>query len=244
MTKNTWIIVGAIFAASVLALAGFLYSRDALYFTGWQPHFSVTALQHPEPSLDRPINFPADFTQEARETYNAKLASAKDALKKDPSNVAAWFDLAIYYRGVGDHEGAVEIWEYVSAMNPKESISLHNIGEYYFHTAKDYQKAESYYMRSMELTPTLAQNYYDLADMYEYVYKQDTSAAEDILKKGIESVEAPQSINFIIRLAQYYADTGDTENARTYYKQALDAATALNNPQLVAHISQVLDRLK
>ncbi|MCR4325630.1 MAG: hypothetical protein NUV59_02385, partial [Patescibacteria group bacterium] len=76
------------------------------------------------------------------------------------------------------------------------------------------------------------------------VYKQDTSSAEDILKDAIENVTAPQDVDFLMRLAQYYVNVGDTENARTYYNQALDRARSLNNPQLVAHINQALDRLK
>lgn len=245
MTKTTiaWSIGACIFLVAVVFI-GVAHSRGALSFSGGRIHFSLASFKNPPPSLDRPINFPVDFTPEARELFNTQLAKTKDVLKNNPEDVSAWLDLAIRYRMVGDHEGAIEIWKYISALYPQDGITLHNLGEYYFHTAKDYPTAESYYMRAITAAPTMEQNYFDLADMYQYVYKQDTSAAADILKKGIQNVEAPTNIDIMIRLGQYYADGGDSKNARLSYGEALKAAQSLHNQGLAAQINQALSRLK
>ncbi|MCE9541031.1 tetratricopeptide repeat protein [Candidatus Kaiserbacteria bacterium] len=237
-------IAAALILAIAVLLLSVAYNRGALTFDGWKPRFSLSAFKNPKPSLDRPITFPADFTQEAQTLFNQQLAKTKAAIEADPSDVSAWFDLAIDYRMVGDYEGAVAIWKYISAKYPTEGISLHNLGEYYFHTAKDYPTAENYYRQSIKVAPHLEQNYLDLADMYTYVYKQDTDATVNILKEGIANLVAPENVNLEIQLAAYYASKGDTADARTYYQQALQTARALKNTTLITQLEKSLSRLK
>ena len=242
-TQIAW-ITAALIALVVLIFTGIAFKRGALSWSDGRIFFSLATLKNPAPSLDRPVNFPADFSPDAQRLFVDTMAKTKATLEEEPRNVSAWLDLAIQYRMVGDHEGALEIWEYISALYPQEGISLHNIAEYYFHTTKDYAAAESYYLRSISVAPSLSQNYFDLADMYQYVYKQGTSAAVDILKKGIRNVEQPSNVDLVVRLAQYYAATGDSKSARTYYDEALRAARVLNNRSLVAQINQAIANLK
>ncbi len=245
MTKTTKMIIGVILVFIILgALAIVAFSRGIVYFTGWRPHVSTFALTHPRPSLNRPTAFSSDFTPEARQIFNTNLAKTKAQITANSRDISAWFDLAILYRMVGDYAGAAEIWEYVSALYPADPVSLHNLGEYYFHTVKDYPKAEGYYRRSLAVGPKLEQDYLDLADMYIYVYKQDTTAAADILKEGISKIDPPHNVNLMIRLASYYAEKNDSKNARVYYDQALQVARALGNTALVKQLNQDISRLK
>lgn len=247
MTKRMQIITAVILVLLILiaVLVGVAKGRGIVTFDGWKPKFSLTSLKSPRPSLDRPINFPADFPESGKELFNTNIAKIRAEIENSPSsNTAAWFDLAIYYRMVGDHAGAVEIWEYISALNPSNGVSIHNLGEYYFHTAKDYPKAEKYYLRSIAVAPELVSNYTDLFDMYVYVYKQDTSAAEDILKQGIAIIPSPGNIDLMIKLGEYYANKGDKGNARTWYIDARTAAQALKNAALVREIDRRLSSLR
>ncbi|MBI5003900.1 tetratricopeptide repeat protein [Candidatus Kaiserbacteria bacterium] len=244
MTKKTSLISILVVVIIAGAFVGVAFSRGAISFIGWRPHFSMIAFKNPRPSLDRHVTYPVDFTPDARKIFDTKISGTRAALKANPGNISAWFDLAIEYRMVADYAGAVEIWKYVSAIHPDEGISLHNLGEYYFHTAKDYPAAEEYYMRSIAVAPQLTQNYSDLADMYTYVYKQDTSATVDILKQGISKTTSPENLSLIAQLAGYYANKNDTKDARVYYEQALQIAESMKNPNLAAQIKKSISQLK
>lgn len=246
MMKNYYLICIALFVIVALIAAAFMgvaVKRGALTFHGWPPQFNRAAFLYPQPSINREIVFPAEFTPDARELFNENLAALKADIETGESGIAPWFDLAIYYRMVGDHEGAVEIWEYIAAHYPEDGIALHNLGEYYFHTARDYKKAEEYYNRSIEIEPRISANYTDLYEMYKYVYKQDTDAALGALKKGIENIPDLGAIDLMAMLGREYRERGDTENARTYLTKARDAAQAAGNNSLSSSLAAEISAL-
>lgn len=239
-------IVSAVLVLLIL-LAGaayWAYERGALAWKDGQLVFSKEALTNPVPSLDREPNFPPNFTDAAKDIYYKKVAELSDTLKSDPTNFEAWLDLAIYYRMVNDHEGAVEAWEYLRRMYPQDGISRHNLAEYYFRTAKDYAKSEEYYRESIAIAPNLESNYLDLYEMYRYVYKQDTNAAIDILLEGADKLVGVSEIQFHIMLGQHYRDVlKDTENARKYLTLARDAASARGDRSVANDLTAQINAL-
>ncbi len=212
---------------------------------GFVPNFSLpgTSGAGNTPSLERAIVFPTDLPEEVRAMAAKNIEDVRAKLLKNQTDITAWFDLAISYRVVGDHAGAVEIWEYISATNPTDGTSLHNLGEYYFHNMKEYPKAEGYYRRAIEVAPYLSADYMDLFDMYRYVYKQDTTAAADILKEGITKLPAREAIDVQLALARYYRDAGDKKNAQIYYLRAREEASLAGNMTLVRIIDSEVNAL-
>lgn len=246
MQKN--VLVSAILVVLILlgGLAYWALERGVIYFGEGEafPRFSLAALTNPFPDLDRRITYPEGFPEELKEGYEQKRAELVAKIEEDPSDIASWFNLALNFRMVNDHEGAVRIWEYLVSQNPKEAVSLHNLGEYYFHTAKDYEKAEEYYERSIAANSGLTVNYTDLHEMYRYVYKQDTTAAADILVRGIANLKASEAIVLQITLGRYYRDVqNDAENARTYLSAARDAAQARGDRSLASELQREIDAL-
>ncbi len=231
-----------VFAAAVFL--GVAYSRGALTFANGKPHFNRAIFMHPRPSLNRGIVFPADFSPEARQLFNDNLAKLKEELNAGEKDASAWFDLAIYYRMVGDHEGAVQIWKYLTATYPRDGVAYHNLGEYYFHTVQDYQKAEQYYRQSIAVDPKITSNFTDLHEMYKYAYKQDTGAAIEILQEGIQKASALSALQFMILAAQYDAEKGDISGAQAYYKQAIELAKQLKNKPLADQLAKDLARIR
>lgn len=221
--------------AAVLIIGGIYITN-----TGWRPDFKGEPKQ---PPLERQIAYPENFPQEARAPYEQNLATTKENINKNPNNIAAWLDLAIYYRMVGDYKGAVEVWEYLVAKNPNDAISLHNIAENYFHQEKDYPKAEEYYRRAIAANPALALNYSDLHEMYRYVYRQDTQAAVEIIQEALAKVDVRSAINLSVTLGRYYEEKGDMPNARTHYTQARDAAKSVGEVRLAQQIDEDIARV-
>lgn len=233
---SVWKSNGVIIGAVVIGLA---VIGAALWYTG-----TIKIGGPRAPSLDRELSISADLPEEVRSLLVQSVEKLKSELREDPTKVAAWLDLAIRYKTAGDFDGAVEIWEYLAAAYPADAVPLHNLGEYYFHTVKDYPKAERYYLSAIAASPEFSINYLDLHDIYRYVYKQDSSAAEDILKKALTTISGSQSIDILTALARYYESKGDIENARANYTLARDVAQKLGNKALVERLNAELKRLK
>lgn len=239
-------IISAILVALVLlaGLAYWAYQRGVIYFADGAPRFSVSAITNPVPDLDRPVNYPADFPEAGKEIYERDIAGLRERIEADAEDYEAWLDLAIYYRMVGDHAGAVDIWEYLIKKYPSDSISLHNLGEYYFRVEKDYPRAEEYYNRSIAANATLQSNYSDLYDMYRYAYKTDTDLAIESLERGITGIVGPERIELKIVLGRHYRDIlGDTENARKYLTEARDDARTVGDESIANALQQELNAL-
>lgn len=234
----------------IILLAGatlWAFQRGVLSFEegSWIPTFSKTAIAHPTPALDRPITYPADFSVEARTIFDSNLAKLKERLTANTADHEAWLDLAIYYRMVGDYDGAVEIWEYLRAIKEDDGISRRNLGEHYFHSVKDYPKAEAYYRESISVAPQLEISYTDLYEMYRYVYKKESTAAVDILKEALQNISGPSQVQFSLTLGRHYRDVlSDRDTARKYLTEARAFAVELKDTNLVRSIDKELAGLR
>jgi tetratricopeptide (TPR) repeat protein len=239
-------LISAALAALILLLGALFWSfqRGVILWQNGSVRFALSAITNPVPSLDRTTVFPDSFNDEAKNLFNTRVADAHARIEKNPYGAEAWLDLAIYYRMVGDNAGAVEIWEYVVSQSPQESVSLHNLGQHYFHEEKDYAKAEKYYELSIAASPRMQSNYSDLYEMYRYVYKQDTAAAVDILLRAMAQVGSPGDIQFTMMLGRHYRDVvGDKENARQYLTQARDAAQARGDRSIATELTKEISAL-
>ncbi len=245
MQKRT--IISALLVVAILLIGAIFwaFNRGVFYFEEGSafPKFSRSAITNPVPSLDRETQFPADFPAEGRSIYETNIAELRTRLEKDKGDYQAWLDLAIYYRMVGDHDGAVEVWEYLRKTFPDDAVSRHNLGEHYFHEEKDYAKAEKYYEESIGVSSTLEANYTDMYEMYKYVYRQDTTAAIDILKRGIENMSGQRATQLKITLGREYRDRGDKENAKKYLTEARDEALSYGDRSIASELTKEISAL-
>jgi tetratricopeptide (TPR) repeat protein len=232
MTTNSKIVAG-IAALIVLLGVGYLVAdrMGGLPFSGGQP------------SLDRSVSFPANFPEEAKTAWSNSVAKHKADIEADPNNIEAWLDLALKYKMVQDFDGAIEIWEYLVERNPNDSIALHNIGEYYFHEAKNYPKAEDYFLRSKAISPEFSVNYVDLHELYRYVYKQDTTLAAEVIEEGVTKVTDREKIDLYGMLGGYYKEKGMKEGAIAAFTSARDLAREVGTSQQVTQFGAEISAL-
>jgi len=242
MNRN--IIVAVAIAVAALLIFGVLaVQRGALTFSEGMPRFNGAIFMHPQPSIDREVTFPESFPENARPVYLSNLEKIKTLIKEDVNNYTAWNDLAIYYRMVEDHEGAGEVWRYLVAKYPNNGLLVHNLAEFEFHTTKNYAKAEELYAKAIALQPNMGLNYTDLHEMYRYAYKQDTPAAEEILKQGLQHVDVRLQVDFNTMLADYYIEKGRRDDAIAALTAARDIARALGNTALVTRLNNQIEAL-
>ena len=96
-------------------------------------------------------------------------------------------------------------------------------------------------MRAIANNPLSSHVYRGLHELYVYSYKQNTEAAADILKEGLEHM--PGNTDILLLLASYYKNKNDTQNAKTYYELARVEAEKQNNVNLVDLINSDLENL-
>ena len=96
-------------------------------------------------------------------------------------------------------------------------------------------------MRAIANNPLSSHAYRGLHELYVYSYKQNTEAAADILKEGLEHMLGNTDI--LLLLASYYKNKNDAQNAKTYFELARVEAEKQNNVNLVDLINSDLENL-
>lgn len=192
------------------------------------------------PELNRPLEFPQDFPDDARDIVIDKITKLNEELALDPTSFENWLALAIQRKFINDFEGARDIWEYLNITLPDNSISFHNLGDLYHFYLKDFPKSEENFRKAIENNPKHSY-YINLHELYKYSYKQDTTLAVDIILEGLEI--NPNNTDLLVTLAVYYKEKDDTENAIKYYQQTRDEAQKANNTQLVELLDEELNAL-
>lgn len=240
MTQRTHILFGTVLGLLLLATAGGVaYVNGLIRFDGWKPSLGKEAT----PDLDKDLVFAANFPEESREPYSQKIETARASLKANPDQGFAWLDLALLYRAIGDFESAADIWEYMTVKYPGDFTAQRNLGEYYFHTVKDYDRAEEYYRSAIESDAEQIISYMDLFEMYYYAVK-DNEKATAILEEGISKVPRDQSVSLYAMFAGFYRDQGKIAEARAEYNKAREIAVEFKNIGARQAIDAELARLR
>ncbi|MBI5645129.1 tetratricopeptide repeat protein [Candidatus Kaiserbacteria bacterium] len=227
---------GIVWGVVLVLLAGLV-----AWYTGLIPNLPFSRSSS-GPDLDHTVAFTAQMSPEAHTILEKNINATKDELRSNPENLNAWLDLAIEYKTAGDFKAAVEVWQYLSKHYPNEAVSLHNLGEYYFHEKKDYAKAESYYRQAITVMPNFGSNYTDLYEMYRYA-QNDQAKAVAILQEGIGNTKELDRASILVVLASYYRDLGNSAEARKSYVAARDLARAARNTQMVNLLNAEISRL-
>lgn len=138
------------------------------------------------PNLNRPISFAlnVNFEQEVTDTLTAKIIELQNILKSDPTNFQAWLDLGIYYKMIGDLEGAIDIWVYTTKLSPTNYLAFGNLGNLYAYNLKDMAMADSYYRQAISKDTSQVYLYIQLAEAYRDV-GSDKAKALEVVNQGL-----------------------------------------------------------
>jgi tetratricopeptide (TPR) repeat protein len=167
-----------------------------------------------------------DLTHEQETKYKLDFEEdKKDVLtSSDGFNMSALINIGSIKRGVGDFEGARDVWEYVGVKRPDNSISFFNLGQLYAENLKDNQKAEESFLRCLENSIGESGNeqyYRGVVDFYTYFYPEKISEVEKILLEALETEQYQNSQDLLALLATYYGKNGQKEKALEYWQRVL-----------------------
>lgn len=163
-----------------------------------------------------------DLTPELVEKIKAGFDKEAQILLANPDSVGAYWPLLTIgsiKQQVADYAGAEQAWLLAVKLQPKAYPPYGNLGHLYFRYLQDYPRAEQAYLKAIENSPQQALYYGELYQVYRYFYKNDTSAAEDILIKGL--AVNPDSIDLMMELAGYYKDTGEKQKAIEWFDKII-----------------------
>ena len=194
------------------------------------------------PALDRPYTLPPSITGEAATLMRERIALAISTLKKNPADVGAWLQLAIYRKQVHDYEGARDIWEFLVLNGGGNAVVYGNLGNLYHFYLKDYPKSEKSYQEAIKIDPKAPGLYRGLYELYRYSYKTGTNLWEKTLKNGIEKL--PDTVDLQVLLAFRYGELGRKVEAISAYNGAIETAGRIGNEQLAEQIRRDRDALK
>ena len=144
-----------------------------------------------------------------------KLEGEKAKVLSDPGNAQLWFDYGYTKEFLNDHEGAILAWEKSFAIQPFNFVTAQNLGNTYQYFIKNWERAEFYYRKVLELRPDHPQAYQGLIDLYRYNWPEKKDQFEPILLQAI--AKDPQNkLPYYISLVEFFADAGNVEKAKSY----------------------------
>ena len=151
--------------------------------------------------------------------------------------------MGVLYHGANDFEAVRVVWEFLLKVmsGPKTAVLYDNLGKLYKFDLKDFPKSESYFRQSIEVNPDSTTPYFELFELYRYLYKTDTSAAVDIITEAAEAF--PNNPDPYVLLGSYYREMKNYDEARAAFTKALDRARELQNVQLVDAIGKEISSL-
>jgi cytochrome c-type biogenesis protein CcmH/NrfG len=177
--KQTPWVAGALIVAILVILVG----AYAYIHTNTAPTSETnTAAQLPEPPHITPDNvvFPDGVSQSKRESINALIAT----LQEDPNKFNEWIQLGLELKAIDDYAQARDVWEYASAIRPKNSISFIDLGDLYAYYLHDNTLAEKNFLTAIKNDPTQTSYYFKTSDFYKNILKDDQKAVA-IVKQGV-----------------------------------------------------------
>ncbi|RJR31921.1 hypothetical protein C4569_00920 [Candidatus Parcubacteria bacterium] len=170
--------------------------------------------------------------------YRDQFEGLKMAVEQNPDDFNSWLALGSLHKFAGNYELAEKTWIYAGQIRPYNSPSFSNLGDLYANFLNDYPKAESNYKTAIANSEGEGFNVHysrQLFELYFYSWKEKKTEAESFLLGRIGRY--PENPDFLVLLAYYFKDSGETEKALEYYNKAYDL-----NPDEA--IKTEIDRLK
>ncbi len=167
----------------------------------------------------RPIISVGGVSESSLANAKKKINNAVNMIEANYDYDAPWLELGAYRKLLGDNDGALEAWQFLSKIRPDAFVAYHNIGDLYAFTIRDYEQGEKYLLKSISVGPGNIQGYMALANLYAIPEFGKQSETPKVLLKGIAN--NPEYSDLYLILGGYYRDSGDIANAILYFEKSL-----------------------
>lgn len=182
--------------------------------------------------IARPIVVKSALTEAAKKDIIEKIEGVKKEITQNYNQDTPWVMLGAYRKVLGDYDGAIEAWNFLTIIRPKGYLAFHNLGSLYGYELRNYPKSEQNFLKSIQNEPRNLDAYSQLVTVYE---TYNPTKIEPFLLSSIKS--RPNEPLLKILLGQYYAKAGNKVEALKYLEEALKLDP--NNTALKAEINQL-----
>ncbi len=168
--------------------------------------------------------------------WNGALTVLKQAMKENPKNEGALYELAFCYDQMGDSEKAIQAYSDFIDENPYSFTAWYNLGNAYL-KKEDYKQAIWAYDYSILINDDFGPVYFNLGN---------AQLSLDKYKSAIESFEKSNEIDgddptALCYIGEAYEQLGELEMAKFYYRKSLELAPSLPDAWLGLGIVEDLE---
>ncbi len=154
------------------------YKPASLPDSEWKPSGLTRA------AIDK--KFPGDNTSVLKISSQTKTRRYLDAIGKDPQDVEAHLQMGIILAKLGDREEAMNYFDKVISIDPKNASALNNSGNLFMIEDK-YQEAQKAYLEASQASPSDAQIFVNLARSYMRLGDAKKAKAAFVKAQGIDA---------------------------------------------------------
>lgn len=159
--------------------------------------------------------------QALRDFYGA-LRVLEEAIRINPANEGAIYEIAYCYDQLGDFKKAIKCYSDFIDENPYSFTAWYNLGNAYS-KLEDYDKAIDAYGYCIVINEDFGPVYFNIGNAY--MGKDDFKEAIDAFQKCMEiDGEDPMAFCYI---GECFEQMGELESAEFYYRRSLDLAPML-----------------
>jgi len=135
----------------------------------------------------------------------------------------SWINVGILKKRLGDNPGAEKAWLNAADYNSDRSLAFGNLADLYLFGMGEYEKAEEYYLKVLEMNPRHQGYYVGLVSLYRYNITEKANLIESIMVGGAEANPA-EAENYYMYLANYFNEGPDNKGGNDrekaiYYTQ-------------------------
>jgi len=208
-----------IFIALVIILAGLTayFYLDRYYFNPVEPVEDkiYTAADFPN-ALE---TMTEDILKDSLEELNLQYTK----IQENSYVYIRWINIGILKKRLNDFEGTEEAWQTAISYSPDQSLAFGNLADLYLFNLQEYEKAEEYYLKVLDMRSDNYTYYVGLVSLYRYNMTEKANLIEGIMLKGAET-NPSEAENYYMYLANYFyygPDNygGDNKEKAKYYTQ-------------------------
>ncbi len=179
------------------------------------------------------------ITQEVIDYSIEDLNKQYSKLREGDHIYIRWINVGILKKRFDDFEGAEKAWLTAVDYAPEQSLGYGNLADLYLFTLGEYEKAEEYYLKVLELRKDNYTYYIGLAALYRYNMTEKAHLIEGIINEGA-SINPAEAANYYLYLADYYARDGENiEKAKLYANKVIELDPE-SRDQLPSYVRDIL----
>lgn len=156
------------------------------------------------------------------EEFKGYVEKAYDKLENtdEADDASSYLDVGFYKNELGDKDGAIDAYEAGIEKYPRHEIMIANLAHIY-EDIKEYDKAEIYYKKNIEINPQNIRIIIDLANLYRFYMPEKKGEILPLVEQRGLTIN-PNEPNLMNYLAYYYRyELKNRDKALEYYQKLI-----------------------